>query len=166
MALPLEGPRTLSTPFYDYELRFPTWNVPCTLPPTTSTWVEDLRLQLEQARCETETASLSATAVAVPAGKRRVLVVLVRRQGDPNVAAKFQRWKQEVQLRQSSASTVGRFLRREGSFLRRGKDEKYIFSAEGPPVTITQGHIMGRKPHTEELVAHQDGVRSLEEAHD
>ena len=76
----------------------------------TDTWKNKVNPQLHMAGCETETASLSATAVGVPTTKRRVFVVAIKKQGDNNLRSKLVRWKGNVERRAPSTLTVGDFL--------------------------------------------------------
>ena len=64
-----------------------------------------------------------------------------------------------------SVPSVGAFLGRAGTFfLKRGRDVKEIFSFSEPMVTITQEHIMARKPPSEVFSEHPDDKGTLEDA--
>ena len=100
------------------------------------------------------TATLKATAVGIPTNKRRLFVAAVKRHGDDSLKSKLAKWKQNVERPAPSTPSVGAYLGRQGSFLKRGRDVKEIFSFTESTVTITQEQIMGRKPSVEAFKAH------------
>lgn len=129
----------------------------------TDIWNNTLKPQLQMAGCETETATLKATAVGLPTTKQRVFVVAVKRYGDDRLRPKLQRWKKNMERPAPAIPTVGAFLDREGSFfLKRGRDVKEIFSFSEPTVTITQEQIMARKPSAESFTPHANDKGTLE----
>ena len=133
----------------------------------TDKWVNNLLPFLLEAGCVAETATLSATAVGVPTGKRRVFAVAVKRRSDPHLAAKLERWKRQIERPPGKKPTVGDFLGQRGTFfLKRGKGEKEIFSFQEHTVTITQAHIMGRKPPAASYTAHPRDAGPLQDAHE
>lgn len=131
----------------------------------TDTWNTRLQPQLQTAGCETGTTTLSVIAVGVPTTKKRVFVVAVKRNGDDALKSKLARWKQSMERPTPTPPTVGSFLGRQGSFfLKRGRNDKEIFSFSKPTVAITQEQIMARKPGATDLNAHTKDEESLEEA--
>ena len=134
----------------------------------TPTWKDRLRPILERARCSVEDAALRATDVGVPTGKQRVFVVAVRRhphQPMRQLPAKLNRWKLRLQQRANSKPTVGACLGREGHFfLKRPPGDKGVFSYSAPAITLTHGHIMGRRPPAEEYQPHPTDDAPLADA--
>ncbi|CAN0016547.1 unnamed protein product [Pylaiella littoralis] len=58
---------------------------------TMLVWADSLRRDFGDARCDVETALLAAAAVGIPAGKRRVFVVAVRRKRHADGLSKLTR---------------------------------------------------------------------------
>ena len=82
----------------------------------TKVW-KTLLPQLQRAGCEVETAPISATAVGIPTTKRRVFVVALKKNGDPQLPIKLAKWKTNVQRTPPSPPSVGGYLKRERLFL-------------------------------------------------
>lgn len=111
---------------------------------------------MEQSWCSVQDAALHATDVGVPTGKQRVFVVAVKRRPGvaPDVlAAKLAKWR--LQQRVAVKPVVSTFLGHEGLFfLKRLPGEKGVFSFSKLTITITHGHIMGRRPPLDEYRPH------------
>lgn len=92
-------------------------------------------------------------------------MVAVKKSGDHNLAAELSKWRKNVERPASSTPTVGAFLGRQGCFfLKRGRQNREIFSFAEPAVTITREHIMGRNPPPEAFTGHPKDGGSLEDA--
>lgn len=119
------------------------------------TWAK-LKQQLEGARCAVQIVTLSAEKVGVPTGRQRRFIAAVRTRGDSTVEDKLVRWKRRVEGRLQVACSLGEFLGREGVFfLRRGPEEKGIFSFDEIIPALTHKHIMGRKPQEADYKPHE-----------
>lgn len=91
-------------------------------------------------------------------------MVAVKKSGDDDLEAKLSS-EEEYGEACTSTPTVGAFRGRQGClFLERGHQVREIFSSAEPAVTITRGHIMGRKPTTEAFTTHPNDAGSLDEA--
>lgn len=131
----------------------------------TTVWVDDLRPQLGGAGCDTETRSLSATAMRILTDERRLFVIAGRRQANTGVAFKLARWEHRVEYCQPTTLAVGDVLGREGSFfLKRSNDENGGFSLDGTTATFTRARIVVHKPQADTCIAHQENVGPRGEA--
>lgn len=131
----------------------------------TTGWQNSLRPLLLAAKCAVEAATLTASAVGIPTGKRRVFIVAVKARGDSSIASKLGRWKQRADHLPPRNPSVGHLLGKTGSFfLRRKEGESGVFSFDGQTIAITQTHIMGRKPQAGAYERHPNDAGPLDDA--